>query len=1378
MKKTLIASLVAGALLPSISLAEYGDLSFVSAETAQAITSGTYIPPIDNEQVMNFLFENQDYLKISKNDIEKHKQLVNFKEGLEYYSNIPELLDSNTQQAIKDIKIANKPLNEIISNFIEYEVSNQRIKSISDAANTLDSLTTNVLTETQLNNLAYRLDNIYASKNFDFNKGETLKSKMIVATIKNNPQFKKRGSGDIFLEAFGDSIEDVKPALAFGLSGSKVLLSITPAGKAIKEGLKKGTKITNESIKFAQGLDTKVKVIDLGINGYNAAVLALTPAISNLTETAMNYCLGSTSENSEALSKAIDTAIYQYNLYQGKNAGGRIVENIKKTFDSIKYLKASIDRREAINKSKLFNNPKQHYSSLSDTNNLDFINLIKTVATDKADEDFVNSLFGFLIVASDSLDGLTKDKLDIKSWAEAGRDLYKSFADINNRLNYRKLRSSNRILEAYLQGNRNTISLYKSITNEVNDNLSPEVIVEPKRIKHQSNKEYNKYASASSISENPTTTKDIDIEKTYTPKDISNTNTPVDKTQIVKKAEKPKPRVEKPKKEPVEIKVEPTVKQEKPNKHQVNKDEVIARRKAKLKAEKKAREEAEAKRRAEEQARKDAEEKRLAEDQKIQALESELQRRYARNVALKERYKKLKLEFEKQQWSDFYKVGVTQAEVNQVAKELDESAAAVQKSRRELGIGKYEQRETIPFGSKGKAVSDYVDNGLSKFKQENNLKVSEKKENLEKLLAKTKSEIENYTLEYQESLKKLQEANKKLQEANYKPKKGQEKEIAKLTKKINAWKAEAEKNRVKANDYIQQHFNAEKNLAYAEIEENHYDGNEATYDPKKSALDKEYANKKPDLIAKTELDQNYNDLMAILNQPIEKDPVEEPKTEQSAAGEYRGFYSTTDTTDSDADFGYAELGENSSLTSNSKIVTRFGNKGEGMENDNLTTGDGDHLGNYQYVGLGKWSSPNNKFTFEDDGDKTLKTHNVDKGYWVFGKPTQDLPKSGSASFLGEVLGYVNHNNVELQELDGEIGLKVDFDTKKIAGKMNVDYVDSGWGNFAKVKFSNGTVDLATTGDVPERVKDRDFSSFFDGEFVSDNSTKLYWGDIVGAFYGDDASEAGGVWELRNHNGDASGVFRAKQTSESNSLIPKDPNKVLGKDNVRPEDDPFYVKPDPNVTVEGESNNSDEEEKRKKDEEAKRNTEKVADADPFYIEPNPSVSGGDAQYTHYYNLEAINNSDYDYVKWGQWNDSGNNVYDVRFESGTTASSNMPKIGHATYSGDVRGDYMNDNTKTYYHGDIGGNINFTANFDDKTVRGNLHTIRNSNGETFTDSNFYVRLDGSEFNGKITDKIKGNISGRFYGSEAQEAFGGFELNNSNKNERVIGNFRAKKQ
>ncbi len=260
-------------------------------------------------------------------------------------------------------------------------------------------------------------------------------------------------------------------------------------------------------------------------------------------------------------------------------------------------------------------------------------------------------------------------------------------------------------------------------------------------------------------------------------------------------------------------------------------------------------------------------------------------------------------------------------------------------------------------------------------------------------------------------------------------------------------------------------------------------------------------------------------------------------------GKYRGFYSSVGTEKYSADFDYAELEKDGSLTTNSKIVTRFGNKGEGLKNDILTTGSGDHLGDYKYVGLGKWRSFNNTVIYENDSDKTLKTKSVDKGYWVFGEPTKTLPKTGSASFLGDVFGYSVDDNNQVEELDGDIGLKVDFNTQKIAGKMNVNYANKNK-SFAKVKFSNGMVDLSQKDDVPERLKDRDFTSFFDGEFVSNDENAIEWGDIVGAFYGDKAQEAAGVWEIRNENANGAGVFRAKQTTQSRDLIPEDPNKVL------------------------------------------------------------------------------------------------------------------------------------------------------------------------------------------------------------------------------------------
>ncbi len=733
-------------------------------------------------------------------------------------------------------------------------------------------------------------------------------------------------------------------------------------------------------------------------------------------------------------------------------------------------------------------------------------------------------------------------------------------------------------------------------------------------------------------------------------------------------------------------------------------------------------------------------------------IKNDLKGLFAENIRLRDEYKKAKLDKEKSIWNDLYTRKYSDAELAQLKAEFEENAIRINNVRRSSNIDDYE-----PYVPNGRAVNNYVKDNLDQYKSDNANQLAVKKAELEKSLASTKSNVDNFTLEYQKAFKEVKKVNDALQKANFKPTKDKEAEIKRLTEVINKKKAEAEKARNQANDYIEKQIREEKALAYAEIDKHHYDAVAGSYKNAKNDLDSNYANDLK-LIDKKALDTNYKEVMAILEQPI----VEEPEKPKVVSGKYRGFYSSI-SNDDEEHFGYdyAELAEGSSLTSDSKIITRFGNKGVGMKNDTLTTGSGNHLGGYKYVGLGKWNSPNNQYIHTTDRDNTLETHNVDRGYWVFGKPTKELPKTGEAGFIGEVNGYAkrDNNTSKLDELEGNIGLKVDFNTKNVAGKMSINYADTG-NSFANIKFSSAKIDLTQQAKDYKDLKDKNFSSYFNAdEFVSDDNTQLYDGDVVGAFYGSNTSEVGGGWKIQNSNGNASGVFRAKQTTESNDLIPDDPNEVL----EIPKDD---------QNTNNSNNNNDNS--------TNQDYGEVSEEDPFYIEPNPSVSNGDSQYTHNYNLQNIDNSDYNYVKWGQWNDSGNDVYNVSFESGTTPSADIPKIGQATYSGDVRGDYRNDNTKIYNHDDITGNINFTADFEDNTVRGKLHTARISNGQTFANAKFYVRLNGGEFNGKVsnTNDTKGSVSGRFYGSNAQEAFGGFALEKSSEGERVIGNFRAKKQ
>ncbi len=931
------------------------------------------------------------------------------------------------------------------------------------------------------------------------------------------------------------------------------------------------------------------------------------------------------------------------------------------------------------------------------------------------------------------------------------------------------------------------------------------------------------------------------------------------------------------------------------------------------------------------------------------------------NIRLRDEYKVAKLDKEKAKWNDTYSRKFSDSELARRRAKLEKNATQMNNARRLSNINQYE-----PYRANGKTVRTYVQKNINQYKTDNANKLAAKKAAIEKSLRNTKNSIDNYELEYQNALKEVKRINEALKKVNFKPTKEKEAEIERLTALTEKKRAEAETARNHANIYIRKKLLEEKKLSYTEIEQYHYDGQPGTFDREKSGLDQLYAGVKPKLISKNELNTNYEEIMAILKQPIIEDP-DKPKV---VSGQFRGFFSSVGEGKNSTEFDYAELGEDASLSSNSKIITRFGQH-EGMKNEDLETGNGNHLGNYQHVALGQWSSPNNEYSYINDSTGEIRTISATQGYWIFGETTKNLPKIGEASFLGEVRGHAVNRDEQIEMLNGEIGLKADFETKKIAGKMNVNYADSGR-SFAKAKFSNANIGIGQDDDVPDYLADKDFTAFWGGDLTLTDGQQKRHADLVGAFYDDDASEAGGAWEinLNNDKGNASGVFRAKQTSSDDELIPDDTNEVFknwggfyssarkeeknngdhihisseyeeiashnpienGQVKIKNQSGNDYHEPSvnyngyqavalgewdythsdngysngqvskkivygeitsdipkigtagykgeilgdymntetsvlekssitgdvvlsanfqnrnlrgnmkmkhngehwANITLEETNIHSDGNYnmglygsgidsgsvsgyfygKNAKETAGAFNLEKgneyisgvlrakqaditdeldlipddqnedtndnqeVAGTDPFYIEPNPSVSGGDSQYTHHYNMETIDNSDYNYVKWGQWNDSGNNVYKVTFESGTTPSVNIPKIGHATYSGDVRGDYINNNTKTYNHGDITGNINFTANFSDKTVRGKLHTTRNSNGQTFADSTFYVRLNGSGFNGKITNKIKGNISGRFYGSEAQEAFGGFELNNSDKNERAIGNFRAKKQ
>jgi hypothetical protein len=171
---------------------------------------------------------------------------------------------------------------------------------------------------------------------------------------------------------------------------------------------------------------------------------------------------------------------------------------------------------------------------------------------------------------------------------------------------------------------------------------------------------------------------------------------------------------------------------------------------------------------------------------------------------------------------------------------------------------------------------------------------------------------------------------------------------------------------------------------------------------------------------------------------------------------------------------------------------------------------------YKYTAWGQWSLPN-LLHIESDGRES-KIH---QGYYIIGeRPTIEIPKTGNASYLGELKGdYVgNDNSVDLNSISGNISMNVDFGTQYLDADLVVKKDNSTWAN---AHFENVYIKHTNNkGNGQFDQHDRDKS----GNSVTGGG----WGLLEGYFLGD-GSEAGGAFIVQKDNdGRASGVFRAKK----------------------------------------------------------------------------------------------------------------------------------------------------------------------------------------------------------------------------------------------------------
>lgn len=162
--------------------------------------------------------------------------------------------------------------------------------------------------------------------------------------------------------------------------------------------------------------------------------------------------------------------------------------------------------------------------------------------------------------------------------------------------------------------------------------------------------------------------------------------------------------------------------------------------------------------------------------------------------------------------------------------------------------------------------------------------------------------------------------------------------------------------------------------------------------------------------------------------------------------------------------------------------------------------------------------------------------------------------------------------------------------------------------------------------------------------------------------------------------------------------------------------------------------------------------------------------------------------YSYVGWGEWSggdasiqqsgSQGHNIehghYIIGIPSNHFPTPEYPSgtAGQATYTGTIQGDYTKHGTDTRIPNAIGGSITINTDFDnnkllDITINascsaGSCTNDTNGNWATARGSNIQFNRSENNFTGNLTvdDGGQGQVSGSFYGNQAQETAGGLYI------------------
>ncbi|ATE61527.1 transferrin-binding protein-like solute binding protein [Thauera sinica] len=162
---------------------------------------------------------------------------------------------------------------------------------------------------------------------------------------------------------------------------------------------------------------------------------------------------------------------------------------------------------------------------------------------------------------------------------------------------------------------------------------------------------------------------------------------------------------------------------------------------------------------------------------------------------------------------------------------------------------------------------------------------------------------------------------------------------------------------------------------------------------------------------------------------------------------------------------------------------------------------------FDYMSWGAWSG--NLSYSEPDHQMKLTF-----GHFIVGRATMpsEMPKSGQASYSGQIIGQYVEAGVGHNDLGGTVNLTANFNTMKIGGGFT---------------FRRGDGSNLITTQLPSSAGAIAGNRFHGDSLRSLDGTDVF-GNVIGRFYGNAGKEIGGTVHLFAGNKTIAGIFGAKK----------------------------------------------------------------------------------------------------------------------------------------------------------------------------------------------------------------------------------------------------------